>query len=29
VDLARGPIPCVSLYTMIWGEVPVDETAQQ
>jgi ubiquinone/menaquinone biosynthesis C-methylase UbiE len=26
-DLARGPIPCVSLYTMIWGEVPVDETA--
>ena len=18
-DLARGPIPCVSLYTMIWG----------
>ena len=20
-DLARGPIPCVSLYTMIWGSV--------
>jgi SAM-dependent methyltransferase len=26
-DLARGPIPCVSLYTMIWGAVPGDETA--
>jgi ubiquinone/menaquinone biosynthesis C-methylase UbiE len=22
-DLARGPIPCVSLYTMIWGRVPL------
>ena len=21
-DLARGPIPCVSLYTVIWGESP-------
>ena len=21
-DLARGPIPCVSLYTMIWGTAP-------
>jgi ubiquinone/menaquinone biosynthesis C-methylase UbiE len=21
-DLARGPIPCVSLYTVIWGELP-------
>ena len=21
-DLARGPIPCVSLYTMIWGQSP-------
>ena len=21
-DLARGPIPCVSLYTIIWGVVP-------
>jgi ubiquinone/menaquinone biosynthesis C-methylase UbiE len=21
-DLARGPIPCVSLYTMIWGTLP-------
>jgi ubiquinone/menaquinone biosynthesis C-methylase UbiE len=21
-DLARGPIPCVSLYTMIWGQFP-------
>jgi hypothetical protein len=21
-DLARGPIPCVSLYTMIWGHSP-------
>jgi ubiquinone/menaquinone biosynthesis C-methylase UbiE len=21
-DLARGPIPCVSLYTLIWGELP-------
>jgi ubiquinone/menaquinone biosynthesis C-methylase UbiE len=21
-DLARGPIPCVSLYTMIWGQLP-------
>jgi ubiquinone/menaquinone biosynthesis C-methylase UbiE len=26
-DLARGPIPCLSLYTMIWGAVPGDETA--
>ena len=23
-DLARGPIPCVSLYTMIWGYLPGD-----
>jgi ubiquinone/menaquinone biosynthesis C-methylase UbiE len=23
-DLARGPIPCVSLYTMIWGYLPRD-----
>jgi ubiquinone/menaquinone biosynthesis C-methylase UbiE len=23
-DLARGPIPCVSLYTMIWGKMPCD-----
>ena len=22
VDLARGPLPCVSLYTVIWGESP-------
>jgi ubiquinone/menaquinone biosynthesis C-methylase UbiE len=22
VELARGPIPCVSLYTMIWGTAP-------
>jgi ubiquinone/menaquinone biosynthesis C-methylase UbiE len=21
-DLARGPIPCVSLYTIIWGTAP-------
>jgi hypothetical protein len=21
-DLASGPIPCVSLYTVIWGELP-------
>jgi ubiquinone/menaquinone biosynthesis C-methylase UbiE len=21
-DLARGPIPCVSLYTIIWGALP-------
>ena len=22
VDLARGPLPCISLYTVIWGELP-------
>jgi hypothetical protein len=22
-DRARGPIPCVSLYTMIWGTKPL------
>src|SRR5215218_8483162 len=21
-DLARGPVPCVSLYTMVWAEMP-------
>jgi hypothetical protein len=21
-DLARGPIPCISLYTIIWGMLP-------
>jgi hypothetical protein len=21
-DLARGPIPCISLYTIIWGVAP-------
>lgn len=21
-DLARGPLPCISLYTMIWGTLP-------
>jgi hypothetical protein len=21
-DLAQGPIPCVSLYTIIWGTAP-------
>jgi hypothetical protein len=26
-DLARGPIPCVSLYTMIWGAVLGDQSA--
>jgi SAM-dependent methyltransferase len=26
-DLARGPIPCLSLYTMIWAAVPAAETA--
>ena len=23
-DLARGPIPCISLYSVIWGESPDD-----
>ena len=27
-DLARGPIPCVSLYTMIWGAVQGDQNAE-
>jgi len=26
-DLARGPIPCVSLYTMIWGALPGNQSA--
>jgi len=26
-DLALGPIPCVSLYTMIWGALPGDQSA--
>jgi hypothetical protein len=21
-ELARGPIPCVSLYTLLWGQLP-------
>jgi hypothetical protein len=28
-DLARGPIPCVSLYTMIWAQVPGLEHPRQ
>jgi SAM-dependent methyltransferase len=28
-DLARGPIPCVSLYTMIWGTAPGSQCPRQ
>ena len=27
-DLMRGPIPCISLYTIIWGTLPVVAPAQ-
>jgi ubiquinone/menaquinone biosynthesis C-methylase UbiE len=27
-DLAQGPIPCVSLYTMIWGAMPGGKCAR-
>ena len=23
-EMARGPIPCISLYTVIWGTAPDD-----
>jgi ubiquinone/menaquinone biosynthesis C-methylase UbiE len=28
-ELARGPIPCVSLYTMIWGTAPGSQCPRQ